>query len=114
MPFDPRAPHTRDGVGLKSGALLMREWNGKFERVMILEEVFRRQWPGFQLFHISEDSSSQPSSVVNIDKSHHWKNQSNGRPGIIKLEEVLQKRTKDGGEASQLEDAPRSSPMLRS
>ena len=44
MPFDPRAPHTRDGVGLKSGALLMREWNGKFERVMILEEGFA--WNG--------------------------------------------------------------------
>ena len=44
MPFDRRAPQTRDGVGLKAGALLVREWNGKLERVMILEEGFT--WNG--------------------------------------------------------------------
>jgi Protein of unknown function (DUF2924) len=43
-PFDRRAPQTRDGVGLKVGALLVREWNGKLERVMILEEGFT--WNG--------------------------------------------------------------------
>jgi DUF2924 family protein len=37
-PFDRRAPQTREGVSLKAGALLVREWNGKLERVMILEE----------------------------------------------------------------------------
>jgi hypothetical protein len=39
-PFDRRAPQTREGVGLKAGALLVREWNGKLERVMILEDGF--------------------------------------------------------------------------
>jgi hypothetical protein len=43
-PFDRRAPRTRDGVGLKAGALLVREWNGRLERVMILEEGFA--WNG--------------------------------------------------------------------
>jgi hypothetical protein len=43
-PFDRRAPQTRDGVGLKVGALLVREWNGKLERVMILDEGFA--WNG--------------------------------------------------------------------
>jgi hypothetical protein len=43
-PFDRRAPQTRDGVGLKAGALLVREWKGKLERVMILEEGFA--WNG--------------------------------------------------------------------
>jgi Protein of unknown function (DUF2924) len=43
-PFDRRAPQTREGVGLKAGALLMREWNGKLERVMILEQGFA--WNG--------------------------------------------------------------------
>ena len=42
--FDRRAPQTRDGVGLSAGALLVREWNGKHERVMILEEGFA--WNG--------------------------------------------------------------------
>ena len=43
-PFDRRAPQTRDGVGLKPGALLVREWKGRLERVMILEEGFA--WNG--------------------------------------------------------------------
>ena len=43
-PFDRRAPQTRDGVGLKAGAMLVREWKGKLERVMILEEGFA--WNG--------------------------------------------------------------------
>jgi hypothetical protein len=37
-PFKRRDPQTRDGVGLKPGALLVREWQGKLERVMVLEE----------------------------------------------------------------------------
>ena len=44
VPFDRRAPQTRDGVGLRAGALLVREWNGNLERVMILEEGFA--WNG--------------------------------------------------------------------
>ena len=43
-PFDRRAAQTRDGVGLKGGALLVREWNGKLERVMVLEDSFA--WNG--------------------------------------------------------------------
>src|SRR5271155_5684588 len=43
-PFDRRAPQTRDGVGLKAGAMLVREWKGKRERVMVLEEGFA--WNG--------------------------------------------------------------------
>ena len=44
VPFDRRAPQTRAGVGLRAGALLVREWNGKLERVMVLEDGFA--WNG--------------------------------------------------------------------
>ena len=43
-PFDRRAPQTRGGVGLKAGAILAREWKGKLERVMVLEDGFA--WNG--------------------------------------------------------------------
>ena len=43
-PFERRAPQTREGLGLKAGALLVREWNGRLERVMIVEEGFA--WNG--------------------------------------------------------------------
>ena len=44
VPFDRRAPQTREGVGLKAGALLVREWKGQLERVMVLEDSFA--WNG--------------------------------------------------------------------
>jgi hypothetical protein len=43
-PFATRGPTTREGVGLKSGGLLVREWNGRIERVMVLDEGYA--WNG--------------------------------------------------------------------
>ena len=43
-PFEARIPTTREGATLKAGALLTREWNGKLERVMVLERGFA--WNG--------------------------------------------------------------------
>jgi hypothetical protein len=43
-PFETRMPTTRDGTRLRPGALLTREWNGKLERVMVLEKGFA--WKG--------------------------------------------------------------------
>jgi hypothetical protein len=43
-PFKPRKPSTRDGIGLNPGALLVREWKGKLERVMVLDKGFT--WNG--------------------------------------------------------------------
>ena len=43
-PFERRGPQTREGLGLKTGALLVREWKGRLERIMILEEGFA--WNG--------------------------------------------------------------------
>jgi hypothetical protein len=42
--FASRDPQTREGVTLKIGALLVREWQGKLERVMALEDGFA--WNG--------------------------------------------------------------------
>jgi hypothetical protein len=44
MLFAPREPATREGVKLKPGALLVREWNGRLHRVMVLDEGFA--WSG--------------------------------------------------------------------
>jgi Protein of unknown function (DUF2924) len=43
-PFAIRGPATPEGVGLRSGALLVREWNGRIERVMVLDEGYA--WNG--------------------------------------------------------------------
>jgi Protein of unknown function (DUF2924) len=43
-PFETRIPTTRDGARLRAGALLVREWNGTLERVMVQEKGFA--WNG--------------------------------------------------------------------
>jgi Protein of unknown function (DUF2924) len=51
-PFDRRDAQTRDGVVLKPGALLVREWQGKLERVMVLDEGFA--WNGKNFGSLSQ------------------------------------------------------------
>jgi hypothetical protein len=61
--FDRRAPQTRDGVGLKAGALLVREWNGKLERVMILEDGFA--WNGQTFGSLSQIARAMTGTTWN-------------------------------------------------
>jgi hypothetical protein len=51
-PFAVRGPTTRGGVALKSGALLVREWKGRLERVMVLDDGFA--WNGGVYFSLSQ------------------------------------------------------------
>jgi Protein of unknown function (DUF2924) len=62
-PFDRRAPQTRDGVDLKVGALLVREWKGKLERVMILEEGFA--WNGRTFGSLSQIAKAMTGTTWN-------------------------------------------------
>ena len=43
-PFATRGPTTREGLRVRSGALLVREWKGHLERVMALDDSFA--WNG--------------------------------------------------------------------
>jgi len=51
-PFDRRDARTREGIALRPGALLVREWQGKLERVMVLEEGFA--WNGKNFGSLSQ------------------------------------------------------------
>jgi hypothetical protein len=62
-PFDRRAPQMRDGVGLKVGAQLVREWNDKLERVMILEEGFA--WNGQTFGSLSQIAKAMTGTTWN-------------------------------------------------
>jgi len=61
--FDRRAPQTREGVGLKTGALLVREWQGKLERVMVLEEGFA--WNGRTFGSLSQIAKAMTGTSWN-------------------------------------------------
>src|SRR5271168_1772051 len=62
-PFDRRVPQTREGVGLKAGALLVREWKGQLERVMILEEGFA--WNGQTFGSLSQIAKAMTGTTWN-------------------------------------------------
>ena len=62
-PFDRRAPQTRGGVSMKAGALLVREWNGKLKRVMILEEGFA--WNGQTFGSLSQIAKAMTGTTWN-------------------------------------------------
>jgi Protein of unknown function (DUF2924) len=62
-PFDRRDPRTREGTGLKAGALLVREWQGKLERVMVLEEGFA--WRGSSFNSLSQIAKAMTGTSWN-------------------------------------------------
>jgi Protein of unknown function (DUF2924) len=62
-PFDRRAPQTREGLGLKAGALLVREWKGRLERVMVLEEGFA--WNGQTFGSLSQIAKAMTGTSWN-------------------------------------------------
>ncbi len=51
-PFEARIPSTREGTTLRAGALLVREWKGKLERVTVLEKGFA--WNGKSYASLSQ------------------------------------------------------------
>ncbi len=86
-PFDRRAPRTREGLGLMAGALLVREWKGRLERVMILEEGFAwngqtfgslsqiakamtgTNWNGHRFFGLRQEQTAPPDAGAGRRKS---------------------------------------------
>ena len=66
--FEARIPTTREGVDLRTGAMLVREWKGKLERVTILEKGFA--WNGK-----SYDSLSQIAKAMT---GTSWNGPTNG------------------------------------
>ena len=62
-PFEPRGPTPRDGVGLRPGSLLVREWNGRPERVMIHEKGFA--WNGATYRSLSQIAKAMTGTSWN-------------------------------------------------
>src|SRR5271154_6717055 len=62
-PFDCRVPRTREGLGLKAGALLVREWNGRLERGMILAAGFA--WKGRTFGSLSQIAKAMTGTTWN-------------------------------------------------
>ena len=92
-PFDRRAPQTRDGVGLKAGALLVREWKGKLERVMILEDGFA--WNGQTFGSLSQIAKAMTGTNWN---GHRFFGLRQGK--TVAADEASERRKRRAGAAA--------------
>jgi len=86
-PFDRRAPQTREGVGLKAGAQLVREWKGRLERVMILEEGF--VWNGQTFGSLSQITKAMTGTNWN---GHRFFGLRQGKPAPMGEERMHRKK----------------------
>jgi hypothetical protein len=96
--FDRRAPQTRDGVGLKAGALLVREWKGKLERVMILEDGFA--WNGQTYGSLSQIAKAMTGTNWN---GHRFFGLRQGKT-VAAAEARRERRKRRGGAAATASD----------
>ena len=62
-PFETRIPSTREGVDLRAGAVLVREWKGKLERVTVLEKGFA--WNGKSYSSLSQIAKAMTGTAWN-------------------------------------------------
>ena len=62
-PFEARVASTREGADLRAGALLVREWKGKLERVTVLEKGFA--WNGKRYFSLSQIAKTMTGTAWN-------------------------------------------------
>ena len=75
-PFATRGPTTREGVGLKAGSLLVREWNGRPERVMILDDGYA--WNGCVYRSLSQVAKAITGTSWNGHRFFRLKTVTNG------------------------------------
>jgi len=61
--FEARIPTTREGADLRAGTMLVREWKGKLERVMILEKGFA--WNGKSYASLSQIAKAMTGTSWN-------------------------------------------------
>jgi hypothetical protein len=101
VPFDRRAPQTREGIGLKAGALLAREWNGKLERIMILEEGFA--WNGQTFGSLSQIAKAMTGTNWN---GHRFFGLRQGKTAAA--ETAMDRRKRRAGAAPTAADATTS------
>jgi hypothetical protein len=62
-PFEARIASTREGADLRAGSLLVREWKGKLERVMVLEKGFA--WNGKSYSSLSQIAKAMTGTAWN-------------------------------------------------
>jgi hypothetical protein len=82
-PFDRRDAQTRDGIALRPGALLVREWRGKLERIMVLEEGFA--WNGRNFGSLSQIAKAMTGTNWNGHRFFGLRQTNGSKGGAVAL-----------------------------
>jgi hypothetical protein len=80
-PFEARIATTRDGTKLKAGALLAREWNGRLERVMILDQGVA--WNGETYGSLSQVAKAMTGTSWNGHRFFGLRTARSDRSGMV-------------------------------
>ena len=80
-PFEARIATTRDGTKLKAGALLAREWNGRLEPVMILDQGFA--WNGETYGSLSQVAKAMTGTSWNGHRFFGLRTARSERSGMV-------------------------------
>jgi Protein of unknown function (DUF2924) len=80
-PFEARIATTREGTELKAGALLAREWNGRLERVMILDQGVA--WNGETYGSLSQVAKAMTGTSWNGHRFFGLRTARSDRSGMV-------------------------------
>ena len=80
-PFEARIATTREGTKLKAGALLAREWNGRLERVMILDKGVA--WNGETYGSLSQVAKAMTGTSWNGHRFFGLRTAGSDRSGMV-------------------------------
>ena len=80
-PFEARIATTREGTKLKAGALLAREWNGRLERVMILDQGVA--WNGETYGSLSQVAKAMTGTSWNGHRFFGLRTARSDRSGMV-------------------------------
>src|SRR5271168_1186152 len=81
-PFEARVATTREGTKLKAGALLAREWNGRLERVMILDQGVA--WNGETYGSLSQVAKAMTGTSWNGHRFFGLRTARSERPAMVR------------------------------
>jgi Protein of unknown function (DUF2924) len=80
-PFEARIATTREGTKLQAGTLLAREWNGRLERVMILEKGVA--WNGKTYCSLSQVAKAMTGTSWNGHRFFGLRTARSDRSGMV-------------------------------
>jgi hypothetical protein len=102
-PFEARIATTREGTKLKAGALLAREWNGRLERVMVLEKGFA--WNGESYDSLSQVAKAMTGTSWNGHRFFGLRTDRSARSAMVpRRSRVCEAASPDAAASAPIED----------